>query len=208
MTFAAAVDAIIPRTPELGAELGDEHVPGAAAAGVEDYLITYINNLFSNLNPEGDRSGNLRLSEPVAGLLDQAATELVAEGGNGDPPSMSYTRDLLDRSTTLDEAVDAAASGPFARLSRGDRLRALAQFDEDEKTVDTAAFPGPMTEWNTGLLATLVVAFTEVIYYSEWDGYDEFRQPPSDRQFDPDAVQSFEQTGFQGFIDGAAALRG
>lgn len=208
VTFAAAVDAIVPPTPELGDELGEEHVPGAAAVGLSEYLITYVNNLFSNVNPEGDETGNLRLAEAVAVLVDEAAAELVAEGGTTEQPSLSYTRDLLDRSITLGEAVDAAAGGPFARLSRRDRLRALAEFDEAEKKFDTASLPGPTYEWNTGLLATLVVAFAEVLYYSEWDGYEAYRVPPSDREFDPGSVQSFAQTDFGGFVDGAAALRG
>lgn len=208
VTFAAAVDSIVPPTPELGAELGDEHAPGAAAIGLSEYLITYVNNLFSNVNPVGDETGNLRLAEPVAAAMDEAATELVAEGENREPPSLSYTREFLEDDPTAEEAVDAAAGGPFARLSRRDRLRALAEFDEPEKTFDTAGFPGPMYEWNTGLVATLVVAFSEVLYYSEWDGYETYRQPPSERTYDPDGVQSFDQTGFGGFVDGAAALRG
>lgn len=208
VTFAAAADAIVPPTPDLGDELGEEHVPGAAAVGLSDYLVTYVNNLFSNPNPAGDRTGNLRLAEPVAAALDEAAVELLAEGDNRDPPAASYARGLLDRSATVGEAVDAAACGPFARLSRRDRLRALAEFDEPEKEFETTALPGPTAEWDAGLLATLVVAFTEVIYYSEWDGYEQFRGPPSERTYDGDAVQSFAQTDFQGFIDGAAALRG
>jgi len=49
-----------------------------------------------------------------------------------------------------------------------------------------------------------------MLHYSEWQGYDEFDQPPSERVHpnDPAAVQSWRQTGYPGFVDGYVALRG
>lgn len=212
LTYAAIVDAVVPRTPELREDLGDEHVPGGLETGIDAYLVTYANTLFAGLGPAGDRTGNLRLAEAVATIVEEAATELVARGANEDPPSPRYVEDLTDRSTTVGEAVDVAAAGLFPRLSRRDRLNALSLLDE--KQLDTAALadgtPLPLFESDGGLIPTLVVGFTEVVYYSEWQGYEDITVPPSDREFtnDPDAVQSWRQTGFPGFADGYAAFRG
>jgi hypothetical protein len=54
------------------------------------------------------------------------------------------------------------------------------------------------------------LGFAEILHYSEWQGYDEFDQPPSERVHpnDPAAVQSWRQTGYPGFVDGYVALRG
>lgn len=208
VTFAAAVDAVVPRTPELD-HLGEEHVPGGLQAGLERYFVTYVNDLFSNPKPAGESDRDMRLAEPVAGVLDEAATELLARGENERPPSLSQVRDLLNRSATLAEAVDAAAAGPFARLARRDRVRALSLFDEERKEFDTAALPGPVVESDAGIVPNLVVAFAAVIYYSEWQGYEDFTVAPSEREFlGEGAVQSWRQTDFPGFADGYAAFRG
>ena len=212
LTYSAIVDAVVPRTPDLRDDLGAEHVPGGLAVGLDAYLVTYANTLFSGLGPAGDRTGDLRLAEAVATIVEAAAAELVARGGNEEPPSPRYVADLTDRSTTLGDAVDVAAAGLFPRLSRGDRLRALSLLDEKE--LDTAQLaddtPLPLVESDGGLIPTLVVGFSEVVYYSEWQGYTDLTAPPSDREFtnDPAAVQSWRQTGFPGFADGFTAFRG
>ncbi|WP_255196913.1 hypothetical protein [Halorarius litoreus] len=212
LTYAAVVDAVIPRTPDLADDLGAEHVPGGLEAGLDAYLVTYVNDLFSGLSPAGDRTGDLRLAEPVAMVLEEAAAELVARGGNESAPSSRFVADLTDRSTTVGDAVDVAAAGLFPRLSRQDRLNAMALFDE--KAVDTAPLadelPVPLVESAGTLLPTLLVGFTEVVYYSEWQGYADITVRPSERQFtnDSEAVQSWRQTEFPGVADGYAAFRG
>jgi hypothetical protein len=140
-------------------------------------------------------------------VLDAAAAELVARGENTVPLDPGRVLDLLD---LRDVAADPRnlAAGPFAKLSRRDRLRALAMLDEKE--LDTAELPGPLVEADAGLVPQLVVGFSEVIYYSEWQGYDDVTAPPSERSHpnDPGAVQSWRQTGYPGFEDGNAAFRG
>ncbi len=212
LTYAAVVDAVVPRTPALATELGAEHVPGGLAVGLDAYLVTYVNDLFSGLTRLGDRTGDLRLAEPVALVLEAAAVELVATGGNEDAPSPRFARELCDRSTTIDEVVDVAAGGLFPRLSRRDRLNALTLLDELAVDLSVLAdrLPVPLVESDGGLVPTLVVGFTEVIYYSEWQGYADFTAPPSGRAFtdDPGAVQSWRQSGYPGNADGYAAFRG
>jgi hypothetical protein len=223
LTFAAAVDAVVPSTPDLPGNdetdaddvddgkqyghIGEEHVPGAVEVGVDEYMITYINSLLGIGSEELGLTGELRLAELVALVLDVAATELVARGENTVPLDPERVLDLVDLGGILSDPRNLAA-GPFAKLSRTDRLRALAMLDEKE--LDTAQLPGPVAELDTGLVPQLFVGFSEVIYYSEWQGYDDITAPPSERSHanDPDAVQSWRQTGYPGFADGYAAFRG
>jgi hypothetical protein len=220
LTFTAAVDAVVPATPELPGDddqdaedgkrydhIGEDHVPGAVAVGVDEYLVTYVNSLLGIGSEELGLTGELRLAELVALVLDAAATELVARGDNTVPLD---PRRVLELASLRDIAADPRnlAAGPFAKLSRRDRLRALAMLDEKE--LDTAELPGPLAEADTGLVPQLIVGFSEVIYYSEWQGYDDLTAPPSERSHpnDADAVQSWRQTGYPGFEDGNAAFRG
>ena len=46
-TFRAIVDAVMPETPALAAELGSEHEPGGLEVGLEDYLLAVTNSIFS-----------------------------------------------------------------------------------------------------------------------------------------------------------------
>ena len=211
-TYRAVVDAVVPRTPELESELGSEHVPGGLSVGLDEYLVTFINNLFSFGVPAVGDAGNLRLAEAVALVLDVGAAKLIAAGENDEPPSVDRVVELLEPTDLLE--LDRLTGDPesilekslFAALSREDRLRAIAGLDSIE--FDTAEFPGPLTEVDAALVGQLVVGFTEVVYYSEWQGYEDITAPPSERAFAPEAVDSWEQTEFPGIIDGAAALRG
>jgi hypothetical protein len=201
-TFTAVVDAVIPDTPEVADDLGAEHESGGLDIGLDAYLIEYVNTLFSAVTP-ASTGGNLRLAEAVAKVCDAAATELLARGENEERP----------------DPTRFEGGGPFASLAREDRLRALALLDE--KDADTGALsavaadadvPAPVVEGTAGLVPQLVVAFTQVIYYSEWQGYEDISAPPSNRSFsetvDGERLQSWRQTDFPGVIDGAAALRG
>lgn len=222
-TYRAIVDAAIPETPEVAEELGEEHGPGGLQVGLDAYLIEFVNVLFSLWdapNPTAEvaadltleapeeaptdaevslspslrlaqrRELNLRLAELVGKVCDVAAVELIARGENESSP----------------DPTRFEGGGPFASLERRDRLRALAMLDEKE--FDTADLPGPVLEVTAGLIPQLVVAFTQVVYYSEWEGYEDLSAPPSEREFSGEDVQSWEQTDFPGVIDGAAAFRG
>jgi hypothetical protein len=189
-TFAAVAGAIVPRTPGLGDELGAEHAPGAPRIELGDFFVTYVNDLFT-YDPDGQGGENLRLAEPVADLLDEAASELLARNENEQPP----------------DPTRYPEGGPFTKLAPMDRVRAMALLDDKE--LGTTGFPSPFpfAEGDGGLVVQLVVAFTEVLYYSEWDGYVDYTAPPSERAFTGE-VQSWPQTDYPGPAKGYAALRG
>jgi hypothetical protein len=205
LTFRAVADAVVPRTPDLADELGAEHLSGGADVGLGDCLVGYVNGLFQFGLPGVGARGNLPLAAPVAGTLDAAALALLERDGNADESSRDYAVDLL-APTDPDAAADDA--GAFATLSRADRLRAIDLLEEFE--VELRTLDGEPFEFDAGVVGQLVVGFTEMIYYSEWEGYDEFPEPPGDlvHPNDPSAVQSWRQTGYPGTSPGYAALRG
>jgi hypothetical protein len=180
-TWRAVVDAVIPETPELGDELGEEHVPGGLDVGLEVGLIEFINAFVS---PEAAvprvtavDGETAPLSESITVILDAAATELLARGGNRDEPKRRFE-----------------GGGPFTTLSRRDRFRAMADIEE-------------RGEKSGGFVVAIVAAFPAILYYSDWEGYDDFSKPPSERTFEED-IQGWRQTNYEGPADGAAVLRG
>ena len=205
LTFRAVADAVVPRTPDLADELDAEHVPGGPDVGLGDYLVGYVNGLFQFGLPGLGPRANLALAAAVADALDAAALALLERGGNADEPSREHALDLLDPADPDSVADDA---GAFATLAREDRLRAVDLLEEFE--VELRSLEGEPFEFDAGLVGQLVVGFTEMIYYSEWKGYDEFPAPPGDLEHpnDPSAVQGWRQTGYPGFSPGYAALRG
>ncbi|MFP4530759.1 MAG: hypothetical protein ACLFNC_05645 [Halodesulfurarchaeum sp.] len=207
VSFRAIADAVVPETPELAEELGSEHVPGGLAIDLDEFAITYINDGFQFGLPDLGPQGNIELADPIAHTLDAAALTLLDRGDNEDEPSVDRALDLLGPDDPS-PAEARSAVGPFAQLSREDRLRAIAILDEFE--FEVMPTDHDLFEMDAGLVGQLVIGFMEMIYYSEWDGYDEYNQPPSERIHpnDPGAVQSWRQTGFPGFANGYAALRG
>lgn len=207
MTFRAIADAVIPETPELEQELGAEHVPGGLSIDIEEFVVTYIDDGFQFGLPDLGPQGNIPLATPIANVLDAAAVKLLEEGNNEDEPSTDRALALLGPDDPEPDDL-AGAVGTFAELSRQDRLRAISILDDFE--IEVSPTDQDLFELDAGLVGQLVVGFMEMIYYSEWEGYDEFNQPPSQRSHPntPDAVQSWRQTGFPGFKPGYAALRG
>ncbi|WP_251343590.1 hypothetical protein [Haloplanus halophilus] len=207
VTFRAVVDAVVPETPELDPELGPDHVPGGLGVDLEEFVVTYVDDGFQLGLPYLGPRGNVPLADPIAQLLDVAALALLDRGGNTGELDDDRPVSLLDPGEASPREVRAAA-GAFSKLSRRDRLRAVGLLDELE--LEISQFDGELFEFDGGLVGQLVVGFTEMIYYSEWQGYDEFTQPPSERVHpnDPAAVQSWRQTGYPGFSPGYAALRG
>lgn len=207
VTFRAITDAVLPVTPELASELGPEHVPGGVEIDLDDFLVTYVDNLFQFGLPYFGPQGNLPLAGPVAHILDAAALTLLARNENESKPKGDRVVRLLgpEDSSPL---VARRAAGKFAKLSRRDRLRAISILDEFE--IGVSPFEDTLFEVDAGFIGHLVIGFAEMIYYSEWQGYERFRQPPSERVHpnDPVAVQSWRQTGYPGFAAGYAALRG
>jgi hypothetical protein len=207
VTFRAIVDAVVPETPELDPELGPEHVPGGLAVGLDEFAVTYVDDGFQLGLPYVGPRGNIPLADPIAQILDLAALTLVDRGENTGELDDDRPVSLLTPGEASPRAVRKAA-GPFSKLSRRDRLRAIGLLDELELEINQ--FEDELFEFDGGLVGQLVVGFTEMIYYSEWQGYDEFTQAPSDRVHpnDSTAVQSWRQTGYPGFSAGYAALRG
>ena len=207
VTYPAVVDAVVPETPALGDELGPEHVPGGLAVALDDFLVVYVNDLFQFGLPHFGSQGNLPIAGPLAAVLDKAALTLLARGENESEPRLDRVFALLGPDDPPPRRVKKRA-GTFAKLSRHDRLRAIALLDEFE--IEVAPFEDTLFEIDAGLVGQLAVGFAEMIYYSEWQGYDEFTGPPSRRTHpnDPAAVQSWRQTGFPGYANGYAALRG
>lgn len=207
ITFRALVDAVVPKTPELEDDLGEEFVPGGLAIGLAEFMIPYVNNMFSYDIPFFSDDGNLQLATPFAKILDSAATKLLLKGDNESSLDFGRPLELFE-----DEEVSSwklyLKSGPFAKLAPRDRLRAISLLDELELEL---SLPGDtFFEFDAGMVGQLVIGFTEAVYYSEWQGYEDFWAPPSEQDHpnDPSTVQGWRQTKFPGFADGHAAMRG
>ena len=207
VTFRAIADAVVPETPGLADEIGPEHVSGGLAVELDEFTVTYVDDGFQLGLPHLGPQGNIPIADPIAHLLDSAALALLARGDNERDPDIDRALSLLGPDDPSPAAVDDIV-GPFAKLSRRDRLRAVAIVDEFD--VEFSPTDDDLFELDAGLVGQLVIGFMEMIYYSEWQGYDEFTQPPSHRIHPNDsaAVQSWRQTGFPGFSNGYAALRG
>ncbi|MEF8841937.1 MAG: hypothetical protein V5A62_09980 [Haloarculaceae archaeon] len=207
VTFRAIVDAVVPETPELRDELGPEHGPGGLAVGLDEFVITYVDDGFQLGLPYVGPQGNVPMADAVAHVLDVAALKLVDRGGNALEPGRDRAGMLYEPGSPEAARAERAA-GMFAKLSREDRLRAIGVLDEVE--FRATPFGDELVEFDAGLVGQLVVGFTEMIYYSEWEGYGGFTRPPSDlvHSNDPAAVQSWRQTGYPGVAPGYAALRG
>ena len=205
VTFRAAVDAVLPNTPELEAEIGADHVPGGNDVGLAEFVAIYVDHRFQLGLPRTRR--NVELVKPVANVLDAAALKLIARGNNRDEPSDERPVKLFD-GTDVSPARIADVAGPFARLSPKDRLRAINVLDEIEAQVTLRN--GRFVEFDGGLVGQLVVGFAELIYYSEWQGYPDVTRMPfgQDHANDPTTVQGWRQTGFPGFSNGYPCLRG
>lgn len=205
VTFRACVDAVIPTTPELADELGPEHVPGGNDVEVAEFLAVYVDDRVQIGLPHTRR--DVDVVKPVANVLDSAALKLIARGDNEDEPNE-------ERPVAVFEGTDVPAdrirdvAGPFARLSPRDRLRAIHVLDEIEAQITLP--DGRFVEFDGGLVGQLVVGFPKLIYYSEWDGYPDPERMPfgQDHPNDPASVQGWQQTGFPGFTNGYACLRG
>lgn len=189
-TVTALLEAIIPETPDLAEERGEVYRPGAVSVGLDEFFVTFLNELVAVGLPGLGHVDNARLSEALAAALDVAAAELLARGENEEPPTSEA----------------GVAGGPFARLSPRDRMRAISLFGE--KDLDTGDLPGPFVEVDAGLIAQLMNGFAPLVYYSDWAGYDDYTAPRSEREFDPDDIVAWEQVEYPGIEDGYAALRG
>jgi hypothetical protein len=128
-TFRAVADGIVPETPELAEEIGDEHRPGGLEVELEKFLLYSFNSFVpAYVEPGGpvNTGLNLRFAEQFAATLDAGAILLVATGQNED--ALDLQRFPL--------------GGPFAKLSRKDRFRAIDLLEQQDLTIESESLLG------------------------------------------------------------------
>ena len=150
-TFAALVDALIPETPELEAR-GPEHVPGGLAVGLEEAIIERVNNFVETHGIASLAGDAVPLAPAVAALLDTAAGELLLR------------RRAEDGLQSPDEPF---AAGPFCRLSREDRLRALRLLEDEGAFAALAERYDAAALGTVQFLASSLPILVESVYYAE-----------------------------------------
>lgn len=181
-TFAALVDAIVPETPELESR-GADHVPGGLEVGLEDALVDRVNNFMEAHGATAAVVGDtVPLAPVVAALLDAAAVELLV-------------RRRAEDGTQAPEA--AFASGPFSRLGRKDRLRALRLLEDDGVAATLADRVDSASLGTVQFLASSLPILVEFTYYSEVTA-----GPEEDRS------QGWRQAEYPGPADGYPVLLG
>jgi len=150
-TFAALVDALIPETPELEAR-GPEHVPGGLAVGLEEAVIERVNGFVETRGIASLAGDAVPLAPAVAALLDTAAGELLLR------------RRAEDGLQSPDEPF---AAGPFCRLSREDRLRALRLLEAEGAFAALAERFDAAALGTIQFLASSLPILVESVYYAE-----------------------------------------
>jgi hypothetical protein len=171
----ALVEAVVPHTPELARSHGEEQVPGGRDVDLASYVIESFNGyqehhlglLSRLLRRVGVR--NYPYAVVVALLLDLVALELLVRRGNEGP---------VER---------WSLAGPFARLGRRDRLRAVELLETGALDSLAARFDDRLPVLGTvRFLAMGLNAFPLLGYYSEWPGAD------------PESNPAWRQTGYPG----------
>lgn len=247
-TFRSLIDAVIPKTPQLSGEYGDEHVPGGLQASqplnspsdgliaTDGFMRHYTDGLleepflFIKISscviyfdrescrprfgpPDQDSLRTFQLSTIIAKVLNTAALKYL----KAKFVSQGFLRGLCQSVMLI---LQMTVERPFTALSAQERLQTIGYIDKVNlrwSPVDSALF-----ESDFGSIGQLAVGFTEMIYYSEWQGYEggflEFDSdmgslvmlPPDELEHSnsPTNVQSWRQTGYPGFQNGYAVLRG
>ena len=150
-TFAALVDALIPETPELEAR-GPKHVPGGLAVGLDKAVIERVNGFVETRGIASLAGDAVPLAPAVAALLDTAAGELLLR------------RRAEDGLQSPDEPF---AAGPFCRLSRRDRLRALRLLEDEGAFAALAERFDAAALGTIQFLASSLPILVESVYYAE-----------------------------------------
>jgi len=180
-TFAALVDALIPETPEL-AKRGEEHVPGGLEVGLEEAVVNRVNNFVEAHGLAALAGDTVPMAPVVAALLDAAAAELLVRrrSENG-----------------LQSPEDQFAIGPFSRLGRADRLRALRLLEDEGVVAELSERFDAASLGTVQFLASSLPILVEFVYYSEATaGPEEARS------------QGWRQAAYPGPADGYEVLLG
>jgi hypothetical protein len=157
-TYRAIVDAIVPRTPELADELGEEHVPGGLDVELEKFII-YDFNHFQEIRletlqtpqkngtveaPSGLPGTSATLPDRLDGFLggssaDSAAgvtdtvseeTGLLDEDARMPLDLFETTLDTTGSGTDLDAVLDLVDEGPLSQLTDTLDLDGLAELTD------------------------------------------------------------------------------
>jgi len=146
-TYRALVDLVLPPTPDLVDELGDEHEAGGLAVDLTPLVISFLDSQVTVPTP-AQFEETAPLSTTLATILDEAAAELLARGENADQP----TPGQFD------------GGGTFASLSREDRRRAvsLGEQRDDVALLIRVAVAAPM-----------FVYYSERTGYEDYDDRDD-----------------------------------
>jgi hypothetical protein len=154
-TFQALVDSIIPHTPNPSATFGDVQVLGALNLSVYEYIIWDLDYSLPIPIEQQMNLINKTLSKSTAQLLDAAATQLIKTGKAKCPLNVWAF----------------PGGGPFAALSRNDRLRAITLLEQLEMDLSSLDVP---YQNNPGLIRNLIDAIHQLTlfgFYSEWPAY-------------------------------------
>ena len=142
-TYRALVDLVLPPTPELAEELGEEHEPGGAAVGLAPFVISFLDTQVTLPTPTRFEE-SAPLSTAMANILDEAASELLARGENADDP----------------DPARFEGGGTFASLSREDRRRAVSLGEEREEFALLI---------RVAVAAPMFVYYSERVGYEDYD---------------------------------------
>lgn len=187
-TFAALVDALLPETPELEAR-GSEHVPGGLEVGLEEAVVERVNNFVETQGAAALAGDTVPLAPAVAALLDAAAAELLlrrrAEDGLRSPEA-------------------AFSRGPFSRLGREDRLRALRLLEAEGVVAALSERFDAASLGTIQFLASSLPILVEFTYYSETTAAEDEARSLGWRQADYpgpadgyEVVLGYELDGFE-----------
>jgi hypothetical protein len=180
-TFAALVDALLPETPAL-ADRGDEHVHGGLEVDLEAAVVERVNNFVETHGLAALAGDTVPLAPVVAALLDAAAAELLVQRRADDG---------------LQSPDAAFAGGPFSRLGRADRLRALRLLEDEGVVAELAERFDAASLGTVQFLASSLPILVAFVYYSEATaGPDEARS------------QGWRQADYPGPADGYEVLLG
>lgn len=128
-TYRSIVDAIVPRTPELGEELGEEHVPGGLEIELEKFLIWDFNH-FQEIRQETlqtpvESSGSE--DDLLGGLDGSSSDELQLVDGKMAPELFQVDLD------TTESGSELAALADLAGLDSVSDLDGILEIDDVER---------------------------------------------------------------------------
>jgi hypothetical protein len=184
-TFRALVAAIVPASPELGAE----QTAGAVDLHVHEYMIWEMDHTLALMF--GISLTIFPLAAPTAQMLNVGAVQYVAGGNAQAAPNNQVW-----------------AVSPFAALSPADRIRVLSMLEKLQ--IDLGLLPPPYKD--DGGFLTFIIDYlnrgTMFGNYSEWSAYGTTRlNTPTQRRLEHFPV-GWRQVGYPGVSSGYRAFRG